>query len=308
MLGAAERWALVAEHRDWLVDYLRSRCADVADAEDCAHEAMLRAVRIPELDATHLRGLLSTIGRNLATDTHRARARQRRASLRMAHPPSEPVEALVIDRAEARFLARKAAFLSELERAALRGRLDGYRPAETAVGLGLPAKTVHLALSRARTQLRAAALVTAAAAVWLRRLARSAGGAPVAVAAAATLFLIVDGGLQTSNNPGGNHAAPTPRTQAVGNLQERPAAPTPAPQALGRGSTTAVQAPQTSPTGPAPAPRPTPVTVASVPVPGNNGAVSVTRSKPTEPLTTSLQSCLQPGAISLDPHNLGCPP
>ena len=44
------RWAAVSAHRARLVALARSRVPHESDAEDCAHEAMVRAVEFYGLD------------------------------------------------------------------------------------------------------------------------------------------------------------------------------------------------------------------------------------------------------------------
>jgi RNA polymerase sigma factor (sigma-70 family) len=298
---AAATWEVLEAHRASLTAFLRGKCRNDADVEDCVQEAILRAAQIPHLDPDRVSGLLKKIGYHLVVDMHRERQRRARALARHGVTLEPSPDEVALDRQHARALAMRATKLSSFERHALRGRIEGFNPSETAARLGVPAKTVHLALSRARAALRAVS-GPAAIIVWLRRrcsVGMRTGGAMSAAVSLAGLSLLL----------GHGHDA-TPRSGHP-----------PVLRVLDAQSQTAPLAPEHRPISPysglarppihahaysAAPPRTTVVQVVS-PAPHTlQAGIGVTRSNWDESILSGLAACLQPGAVSLDLHHAGC--
>jgi len=148
------RWELIAGDRERLLRLVRHLCADSADAEDCVHDAFLRAIEMDSLDATRLYGLLTTIARNRAADSHRRQHRQTRLLERLFENVSASPDEIAEDRDEAIWLAWKATSLPTAERRALAYVAAGYEPCEAARLLGLTPNSFRLALSKARAHLK----------------------------------------------------------------------------------------------------------------------------------------------------------
>ncbi|MBV9524197.1 MAG: sigma-70 family RNA polymerase sigma factor, partial [Candidatus Dormibacteraeota bacterium] len=164
------RWELLTPHRDRVVATLRRRHVEYSEAEDVVHEAMVRLVQWDGLDPDHARGALLTVAQRVAVDRHRRSGRERRAVARCRVQDGQQPDEIALDRLEARHLAGVVATLSWRERRALEGRAAGMAPRETAARSGVPARSVHLALSRARATLRAAAAGSWAVLLeWMRR-------------------------------------------------------------------------------------------------------------------------------------------
>lgn len=189
------RWALVLPHRDYLVRIAMHRGLPAADAEDCAHEAMVRCVEFEGLDDTRVLQFLAATTARLCVDKHRRSARDERASVRLrswyADEPSP--EEHVCDRAEAAWVATQADLLPESQRRALTSKAAGLACADVAATLGVSYKSVESLLSRARLQLRAAVASTLAAVVAATRRAPTAGQgiAGVSLASLATASILL---------------------------------------------------------------------------------------------------------------------
>lgn len=150
----ARRWVLVAPFHDRALRVARTRTRSWSDAEDLANEALIRAVRVPELAEATLPGLISTITIRLATDLHRREAAARRLEGRCAADPSGELGEEVCDRSEATWLSGQLAHLKANEREVILHRAAGHTVASTAQGMGMTYKAVESAYTRARVQLR----------------------------------------------------------------------------------------------------------------------------------------------------------
>jgi DNA-directed RNA polymerase specialized sigma24 family protein len=301
---AATSWELVEAHRTPLACYLRDKCRDAADVEDCVQEALLRAAQMPQLDPDRVFGLLKTISYRLAMDTHRERHRRARALARLGVPAPLSADDLALDRQQARELAQRAAELSLRQRQALSGRADGFAPSETAAFHGVPAKTMHLALSRARVALKAAA-GSVGLVLWLRKrwgLSARGGAATAAAVMLASVTLLI------GQDHGHVQVAPSALLPLQGASLARPQRaapppehPSPAPRAI------ASKPPVPSNAASLALVRPTTLVKIASPVPqAVQVGIGVTLSNQNEPLLSSIQACLQPGALSLDPTHAGC--
>ncbi len=157
--GAAEcpRWSAALPHRQRLVALLRCRGHSHEDAEDIAHDAMLRVVNFPDADPERLGPLLTTVTLRLGVDQHRRATRAGRlADHRALIPrPTPSPEEEVCDRAEAAWLSEQTHRLTARDRAALVARADGQSSSQVAEALQMTPRAAECASSRARHQLRA---------------------------------------------------------------------------------------------------------------------------------------------------------
>jgi RNA polymerase sigma factor (sigma-70 family) len=304
---AAANWELVEAHRRALSTFLRGKCPHEEDIEDCVQEAMLRVAQLPEVDPRRLHGLLKTVAYNLAMDMHRDRRRQAAAFARIGTFPPPPPDVVALDSWEARSLADHARRLSFRERAALRGRADGFAPQETAALLGDTPKSIHLALGRARTSLRRLAGAAGAVLLWLRRHGRGTVRLTAPSMVAVTLGLALLGPRLHDPHVGAPPAtAPTPAVAGMGWRGGAPAVPP-----LPRHSASTVPAKRGAggpgPTVPGSAPDRRTIVAAHAQSPNIvDASAGVVEVNPSQPLLTGVENCLAPGAISLSGHNLGC--
>jgi RNA polymerase sigma-70 factor (ECF subfamily) len=181
------RWALVVAHRETLVRVARSRGLSADEAEDCAQEALARAVAFPALDEERALPFLVATTARLAADRGRERTRAARLAARLAGWQSSepPPDDDVCDRAVARQFAARLARLPERQRTALLAQASGLTHADIARLLGSTVKGVESLLGRARVELRRTVAfgVAPLAALWRhKRLAAGSVAAPVAVA------------------------------------------------------------------------------------------------------------------------------
>jgi hypothetical protein len=249
--------------------------------------------------------LLSVVALRRAADTHRHHQRLSRVAGRVAMGELKGPEEVVCDRHEAVALARRARHLSIMERRALDGRAHGYQPRETAERYGVAPKSVHLALCRARTVLKAATSAVSIAVIWAHRRITGAARyleqlapAAAALAAFAVLPFASAAASPTSGYPPGLNAGGRDLIDAGS-----PSRPT-AVSAIGVAVLPAVHA------APAPPNRAAQATDAPaqviVPLPGpDGGSVAVERKHPSQSFLQSVESCLANG-ISIDPHHAGC--
>ena len=153
--SAAQRWALVAPHRQRLVKIAAHLLHDGCEAEDVADDALLKAVTWNrELDATKLPALLNRIVGQLVIDRHRKNVlrRQYETSNETSHIAS--AEDLAVGNLQTASLMGKVVALPTQRRRVFSARLAGYEPGQTAEILGMSRKAVELAYGRARKDLR----------------------------------------------------------------------------------------------------------------------------------------------------------
>ena len=152
-----QRWQLVLPHREHLLVVARRRCASSGDAEDCVHDALLRAVCYAALEPSRVAALLTALVLRAAADQARRRHVEHRGRLRLVLLPAQvgtaPEEA-ALDGAEARWLAGEVRRLPHRERDVLACRASGLDPGQTARSLRLSGKAVESAFTRARQRLR----------------------------------------------------------------------------------------------------------------------------------------------------------
>jgi RNA polymerase sigma factor (sigma-70 family) len=310
----ASRWTLLLPYRERAIAALHQRYGEFADAEDLVHEAMLHVVQLPDLEEHRVGGLLLVVSDRLAIDRHRRRRRERAAAFRLSVQVGPAPEELAIDRAEATRLARLLNSLSERERVAILGRANGFAPYETAELLGVSAKSVHLALSRARAILKgSSSAAPLPLLLWLRARASSTRRSLQPLAVAGLGLAVSVGILQNamwapsertalpSLSPHQVHLAVSATRAPAQHAQQPPRTVSATGQVLGTIPAPVVSAPSSTTST---------TTIAAV---SGNGSytgqgqiISITHSNPNESFLQSLQACLQPGAISLNPQHAGC--
>ncbi|MGW4391672.1 sigma-70 family RNA polymerase sigma factor [Streptomyces sp. NPDC004685] len=191
--GGHEWWPHIWSHREQLLEVARHGSMSAEDAEDAVHEAMLRAVERPELDDERLGDWLRAVTVRLCADRYQQVRREVEAGRRAmaASAGAAPLDEMVCDREEARWLARRSRGLPGRQAEALRLRAEDLDVGQVATRMGLSRRTVESLLARARRTLRHALAGTLA--LWscvspVRRLG-SAGQAAVASTAAAVAVL-----------------------------------------------------------------------------------------------------------------------
>lgn len=151
------RWGLLLPHRDSAVAVVARATGDVAEAEDCVHDAMARLVRRADLGPRGVRRLLVGTALHSALDA-RGRSLRERAAIALLSVGADwtvAPDALVIARAEAALVLATIRELPHREREVVMLRLvDGLTTEEVAAALGVTRKTVEGALSHGRQRVR----------------------------------------------------------------------------------------------------------------------------------------------------------
>lgn len=189
----AARWGMLLPHRELAVAMVLRATGDIAEAEDCVHDAMLRLVRRADLDPARVRSLLVRAALHIAIDHRRAAGRRQTAVLRLGGGAAAAVtspEMELAQREEAERLRAAIDRLPRREREVMLLRLAGLNVAETARRLGISVKSVEGAYTRARSRIR---LLLAGIVAWvLERIRRHStqgdmvAATTIAVAATAT--------------------------------------------------------------------------------------------------------------------------
>ncbi|MDQ1049680.1 sigma-70 family RNA polymerase sigma factor [Streptomyces sp. V4I2] len=193
-----DRWQRMWSHREHLLRVARRRSMSLEDAEDAVHEAMLRAAERPGLDEERLAAWLTTVTMRLCVDRYRQvnREAEVRTSPTLIAPGPVPVDEVVCDRAEAKWLAGRSGELPARQAEALRLRSEDLDVGQVAVRMGLSYRTVESLLARARRTLRNSLAATLGFALFLiGRGQPRAGGKAQAVAAASTAATLAVAGL-----------------------------------------------------------------------------------------------------------------
>jgi RNA polymerase sigma factor (sigma-70 family) len=153
-----ELWPEALSHRERLLNLAHRRAPQVADAEDCVQEAILRCVEFENLDQRRLGQFLTSTTLRLCVDVHREMARTTRTELRLgAHPLDVPgPEDAICNRAEASWVATLVDDLPWQQRDVLIARAAGLSCQEIADRHRWTYKAVESALARARSTIRAA--------------------------------------------------------------------------------------------------------------------------------------------------------
>jgi len=206
-----ERWEILLPHRAAAVSAVRRATGSIAEAEDVVHDAMLRIVGRADLDPTRVRSLLIRTALQIASAHHRAAVRQRDALVRLRGGADSAVaspEQVHADRVEAQRAVAVIAELPRRERQVLLLRIGGLTVMETAERLGLSAKSVEGAYTRARARMR---LLAGSMLAWLaERLRRATPTRRDATASTVAAVLLLAPGCRPDDGP-----APQPSTTAL---------------------------------------------------------------------------------------------
>jgi RNA polymerase sigma factor (sigma-70 family) len=214
-----DRWQRMWSHREHLLRVARRRSMSVEDAEDAVHEAMLRAAERPGLDDERLAAWLTTVTMRLCVDRYRQvnREAEVRTSPTLIAPGPVPVEEVVCDRAEAKWLAVRSGELPARQAEALRLRSEDLDVGQVAVRMGLSYRTVESLLARARRTLRNSLAATLGFALFLiGRGQPRGGGRAQAVAAASTAATLAVAGLVLPYAYDTDGPGPAPRPTVSG--------------------------------------------------------------------------------------------
>ncbi len=214
--AADDRWQRMWSHREQLLKVARRRSMSPEDAEDAVHEAMLRAAERPELDDERLGAWLTTVTMRLCVDRYRQvnREAEVRSSPTLIAPGPVPVEEVVCDRAEAKWLAVRSGELPARQAEALRLKSEDLDVGQVAVRMGLSYRTVESLLARARRTLRASLAGTLGLVLFLLGRGRPrAGGRAQTLAVASTAATLAVAGLvlPPAFDGGGGGSGPAPR-------------------------------------------------------------------------------------------------
>lgn len=213
-----ERWQLIWSQREHLLKVARRRSVSHEDAEDAVHEAMLRAVERPHLDAQRLPAWLTTVTIRLCVDRHRQVDREAEVGNRatLVAPAPAPVEEVVCDRDEAGWVARRSGELPGRQAEALWLKSEELDVGQVARRMGLSYRTVESLLARARRTLRDSLAGTLAVGLWLfgRGRPRTGGGglqsvAVVSTVATLTVLGIAVPGVYDGTAPGEDRQRPS---------------------------------------------------------------------------------------------------
>ena len=295
----ADLWRVLDSHRDSVLRAVRPYCTDPADAEDCVHDAFVQVAECNGIELERVGGLLRTIAIRRAIDVHRSRASHRRALRRLGPEAATAADLVVIDRQEATDLAAVAQTLPPSQRRALAARVEGYKPREAAALLGVPAKSIHLALSRARTTLKAAIAATPVVLggwLGLRALRRVLRVAP-ATAMAVTGVLVLMVHLDPHSAPTAHAPSNSPARVAQVSVSNPAPSPHHGPQVDHAARFAAPARPDTAHAAPPATPM---VRAGSVAV-----GVGVDQRHTDQSLLQSVQACVS-GGISLELSHAGC--
>ncbi|MBC9730432.1 RNA polymerase sigma factor [Streptomyces sp. TRM68367] len=218
--AAHDRWQRMWSHREQLLKVARRRSMSPEDAEDAVHEAMLRAAERPDLDDERLGAWLTTVTMRLCVDRYRQvnREAEVRTSPNLVAPGPVPVEEVVCDRAEAKWLAVRSGELPARQAEALRLKSEDLDVGQVAVRMGLSYRTVESLLARARRTLRASLAGTLGAVLFLLGRGRpQSGGKAQLVAATSTAATLAVAGLVLpyALDGDGDGGAPAQRPAAV---------------------------------------------------------------------------------------------
>lgn len=236
-----DRWQRMWSHREELLRVARRRSMSREDAEDAVHEAMLRAAERPDLDDERLAAWLTTVTMRLCVDRYRQVSREAEVhrSPTLVAPGPVPVEEVVCDRAEARWLAVRSGELPARQAEALRLKSEDLDVGQVAHRMGLSYRTVESLLARARRTLRNSLAGTLGLALflWGRGRPRTGGHAPAVAVASTAATLAVAGLVLPYGHDGGERQSAAPRTavapapQSVTPSRQHPHGEIPAPRA-----------------------------------------------------------------------------
>jgi RNA polymerase sigma factor (sigma-70 family) len=187
------RRAAIAWHQ---LELLRRICyrrtGSWVDAEDAAHEAIVRALEAPDIDLEQLPAWLTRVALNLCTDLDRDQARMhKRIRYQVMQQAGErDVESAVVDRAYSLSAYTLAMALPPAQRTAVMMRADGRSVGDVAEALEVSPKAAESLLSRARATLRRGLVAVVAFPLFVRRSARTSAPLVATAATLSTLFVL----------------------------------------------------------------------------------------------------------------------
>lgn len=296
------RWEAAHTLRPALIAASRRRGLTLAEAEDVAAEAILRAGLKEDLDLARASSWLRSVTANLAVDEYRRRLPDHtRARLGRQLEDECPHDA-VDDRHEAAWVAKLVEGLPQRQAEILKLRALQQTPSQIAAHLGCSYKTVESLTSRARASVRAAVGATLGwtAAIWAC-VRRNSTLAPTLAAACSIALLTTSSPQPTSPFAEGPSQVVVDRSRPAslfGPASTAPSSHTPVPadSSVGRGQ-----------------PRESKLETSggSMLLPGQelgpvrHEAVSTSRSHEDETLLESATRCLEEGP-DLSPSRIGC--
>ncbi|MER7001074.1 sigma-70 family RNA polymerase sigma factor [Streptomyces sp. NPDC000410] len=148
-------WDEIASHRERLIRLVSRRLPNSQDAEDCVHEAMVRAAAHGNLDQERIGRFLTSVALRLCADHYRELERSRRLLCRAAdvHTPEMPDEG-VCDKDFGRWLLQQVQLLRGRERQVVLARAHGISTLEFARIHQISVKAAEGAFTRGRARLR----------------------------------------------------------------------------------------------------------------------------------------------------------
>lgn len=203
---ACRRAAIAWQQYESLRRLAQRRTGSWADAEDAAHEAIVRALEASDIDLEQLPAWLTRVTLNLCVDMARDRARQhKRVRYHVMQQAAErDVESAVLDRIYSYDAYNLAMSLPPAQRTAVMMRADGRSVIDVAQALDVSPKAAESLLSRARATVRRGLGALTPIFLVLRRKHQTVAPLAVSTAALSTLLLLAP------SVPG--HAAKSPMT------------------------------------------------------------------------------------------------
>lgn len=143
-------------HQPRLLAVARHGGCDRDQAQGVVHDAFLRVIAHPALDAGRLQGLLVTTVRHLTVDLHRREGTQHKLGhhhglLPVTHPSPDD---RICDIAHGQWLQHQLPLLRSTEKQVLLARSHGQTPSAIATEMQVTVKAVELLARRARAHLR----------------------------------------------------------------------------------------------------------------------------------------------------------
>jgi DNA-directed RNA polymerase specialized sigma24 family protein len=151
----ADGWDVLVAERERLVETLRRRSGVHVDAEDWAHDAMLRVASVADVDEARVGGLLVTVGWRIGIDALRAQRRHRRIASRLVVTSIAAADHVAVGNQAAGELLMHVDTLPRRQRDVFLMVAGGVSLREAGRALGMSYKAAESALARARVRLRA---------------------------------------------------------------------------------------------------------------------------------------------------------
>ncbi|WP_110972915.1 sigma-70 family RNA polymerase sigma factor [Pseudomonas huaxiensis] len=144
---------LYRDHRGWLVEWLRQRLGNSADAADLTHDTFIRLLGAKPLAIDSPRAYLATVANRLLISLYRRRSLEKSWLETLAHLPEQSVLSLESQALVLEALHEVDQVLSCLpartRQAFLMAQLEGYTQEEIAHHMGIHVRSVQRHLARA---------------------------------------------------------------------------------------------------------------------------------------------------------------